>query len=45
MLEGGAENGDERDGDDENEYLQWQAPKLIGKGDGGVGGDDDMGET
>lgn len=40
-LEGGGEKGGEGDGDEEKKYLWWLGPTLTGRGDGGVGGDDD----
>lgn len=40
-LEGGGEKGGEGDGDEEKRYLWWFGPTLTGRGDGGVGGDDD----
>lgn len=40
----GGEKGGEGDGDDENVYFRLPGPTLIGRGDGGVGGDDE-GET
>lgn len=40
-LEEGGEKGGEGDGDSENEYFWLPGPTLMGRGDGGVGGDDD----
>lgn len=42
-LDGG-ENGGDGVGDAEKEYLWWPGPTLMGRGDGGVGGEDE-GET
>lgn len=43
-LEGGSEKGGDGEGDGENEYFWLPGPVLMGRGDGGVGGDED-GET
>lgn len=39
-LEGGGENGGEGDGDGEKLYFWLPGPTLMGRGEGGVGGDD-----
>lgn len=44
LLDGGGEKGGEGVGDGGKKYLWLPGPILMGRGDGGVGGDDD-GET
>lgn len=39
-LEGAGENGGEGDGDGEKLYFWLPGPTLMGRGEGGVGGDD-----
>ena len=39
-LDGG-ENGGDGVGEAEKEYLSWPGPRLTGRGDGGVGGEDE----
>lgn len=39
-LECGEKGGD-CDGDDEKKYFWWPGPTLTGRGDGGVGGEDE----
>jgi len=40
-LERGGEKGGEGEGEQEKLYLWFPAPMLMGRGDGGVGGEDD----
>lgn len=40
-LDGGGEKGGDGDGDEEKKYFRWPGPTLIGRGEGGVEGEDD----
>lgn len=35
------ENGGDCDGDEEKKYFWWPGPTLTGRGDGGVGGEEE----